>query len=125
MKNLQLILILMLFVFTLNAQTKDIELIDNSADFFPPLLKSFAVSSGAYLITYEIVFKKTNFTQNQCRLIGTGAALLTSYLYSFTHPQNNKYLQRCLYGGLLASFTITVSIGFDRKRDAKRELIEL
>lgn len=105
--------------------TYNIKLYNDIDEVLPEVSKSFLISGASYVITYEALFKNTNLTQNECRLISIGSSLLTGLTLSYFERDKHNSLGYNIYGTILASFTLTVIIGEDKKRDAKRKLIEL
>lgn len=128
LKKTVLAIICISTIFLANSQTsttQNIQLHNNYGEVLSEVTKSFLVSGTGYFITYEILFQNTDLSQNECRLIGTGSALLAGLTLSVFERNQKNSLGYNMYGCLLASFTLTITIGPDKKRDAKRKLINL
>jgi hypothetical protein len=91
----------------------------------PEVSKSILASGTAYFAAYEICFQKTNLSQNKCRAIGVGASILTGIVLSIFEQNKKNSAAYNVYGSMVASIGMTVSIGLDNKRDKKRKLVEL
>jgi hypothetical protein len=115
-------IIIMLVSFSTIAQDgwKEANIHDNTADVYPFLKQGAITGAVTSAVSYEILFKKTKLDQNACRLISIGVGSLSAFAYNYLVPEKKLSNISRFYGAAFASITFNVSIGFDRKRDLKR-----